>query len=241
MGNQYFKFKQFTVYQDKCGMKVTTDACLFGAWICKWLSQNSLPKSSTILDIGTGTGLLSLMVAQNNICAIDAVEIETSAFEQAKDNFQKSLWSNRLKAIHSSIQSYQSSFLYDFIFTNPPFFENDLLSTKNKKNIALHSTHLSFQELILSIDTLLSSNGSFAILLPYHRLLEFEMLTKKYFVVSKALIRQTPLHQYFRAFIVLSKTKTNKQTTEEEIIITHEDKAYTSNFINLLAPYYLRL
>lgn len=239
MGNQYFKFKQFTVNQDRCGMKVTTDACLFGAWVSRWLSQNSSSIFNS-LDIGTGTGLLSLMVAQNNSCIIDAVEIEASAFEQATNNFKESPWSNRLKVVQSSIQDFHSPCLYDFIFTNPPFFDNDLLSSKSKKNIALHSTHLSFQELIIATDNHLSPNGSFAILLPYHRLLEFEMLTKKYFVIRKALIRQTPLHQYFRAFIILSKVKI-EHVNIEEIIIADENKEYTSDFINLLSPYYLRL
>ena len=139
MANQYFQFKQFTVQQDACAMKVTTDACLFGAWVANRINGLDL-KGKHFLDIGTGTGLLSLMVAQQTDASIDAVEIETAAANQAQENFEQSPWNNKLFLHNSSIQTFIPQHKYDFIFTNPPFFFNDLKSKNHARNIALHDS-----------------------------------------------------------------------------------------------------
>ena len=149
MPNQFFKFKQFTIDQDQCAMKVCTDSCLFGAWVAEYLEQekNSL---KTILDIGTGTGLLSLMLAQKTTANIDAVEIEEAASLQASNNFLASPWNNRLQVYHAPIQLFKPIHpkSYVFIICNPPFYENNLKTDNQLKNLALHSEALSLANLI---------------------------------------------------------------------------------------------
>src|SRR5688572_30396977 len=132
MANNFFQFKQFIIYQDKCSMKVCTDACIFGAGIANIIS-NSESRISNCLDIGTGTGLLSLMIAQKTSALIDAIEIEEDAFNQAKENFSNSSWSQRLRAFHTDVKHFNSPLKYDFIISNPPFYQNDLISPLKTK------------------------------------------------------------------------------------------------------------
>lgn len=237
MANDYFKFKQFTIYQQHCAMKVTTDGCLFGAWLSNELQNTS--SNSRFLDIGTGTGLLSLMVAQQTAATIDAVEIDINAAEQAIENIAASPWCNKLQVINSAIQDYQST-VYDYIFTNPPFFDNDLKSADTKRNLALHSSALSLEDLLANITRLLASNGHFAILLPYHRVAFFEDLAgaNGYHLHKKTLVQQTPKHPYFRGMLVFGLAK--KEAIVDSIVIK-EDNNYTEAFKALLKDYYLQL
>src|SRR4051812_5902465 len=144
-------------------MKVCTDACLFGAWISEEVkSKNSKVKS--VLDIGTGTGLLSLMFAQKNLQSIiDAVEIDEAAAQQARENFEASPWKERLQIYSTSIKLFISEKKYDLIISNPPFFENDLKSDDSKRNLALHSSQLSLEELLDAITKHLKEDGLFAV------------------------------------------------------------------------------
>lgn len=157
-------------------MKVCTDACIFGAWIAKKITGNRLPLINC-LDIGTGTGLLNLMLAQKNPDLIlDAVEIEANAYEQAKENISTSPWLHRLEIFHSDIKNYVSAKKYDLIISNPPFFENELSSKEENKNIAKHDKGLTLKDLIGAIKIHLATAGYFATLLPYHRVKYFENL-----------------------------------------------------------------
>ena len=241
MPNDYFAFKQFTIQQADCAMKVTTDGCLFGAWAAKTVYDSQLPIART-LDIGTGTGLLSLMFAQKIHTQIDAVEIDAAAAMQAQANFEASPWAKRLQVYQTSIQAFSptTSHQYNFIITNPPFFEHDLKSTNAKRNIALHSAELSLETLLATIHRLLAANGQFAILLPYHRVSYFTELTTPFgFVLhQQVLVKQTPKHPYFRAMLLFGFTQTT--TLERELIIKAED-AYTEDFKILLKDYYLDL
>jgi tRNA1Val (adenine37-N6)-methyltransferase len=222
-------------------MKVCTDACLFGAWVSEIANHQSLIVNKT-LDIGAGTGLLSLMIAQKNKDAIiDAVEIDESAATQCLSNFQQSLWKERLHVHHSAIQQFNqiNSRLYNFIFTNPPFFENDLKSENEKRNIALHNDALNLEELLFAIDDLLNEDGNFAVLLPFHRTDFFEKLAskKKYFLKEKVMVKQTPKHEYFRTILLFGKEETKKNISS--IIIKNEENQYSPEFTALLESYYL--
>ena len=240
MSNNYFQFKQFLIQQDACAMKVTTDACLFGAWAAEKM-QNETDKINKVLDIGTGTGLLSLLLAQKNSTSIiDAVEIDESAAIQAQQNFKATTWEKRLQVFTTSIQRFSHSSLYDFIITNPPFFNNDLLSENDKRNLALHSKALTLEELIQAIKINLSLNGKFAILLPYHRTESFIQLAAEHFfyVEEKVMVKQTDKHDYFRSMLLFGKEIVSIKL--QEIIIKKND-TYSNEFKNLLSDYYLHL
>ncbi len=220
-------------------MKVTTDGCLFGAWAAINYQPSTI---NYILDIGCGTGLLSLMLAQKNKAIIDAVEIDEPAATQAQQNFAASPWANRLQVYNKSIQQFcqEPTKQYDFIITNPPFFNNDLKSGNAKRNMALHSSVLSLEELLIAIQKLLIPTGKFAILLPYHRLDFFVELASNagFYLHKKTVVKQTPKHPNFRAMLLLGYQA--KSTQETEIIIKMEDE-YTQDFIVLLEDYYLTL
>ena len=222
-------------------MKVYTDSCLFGAWIADWLQQNK-PQTQSILDIGCGTGLLSLMLAQKLPAAtIDAVEIESLCFEQAKTNISQSHWRERIQIHHCDINEFAPQIKYDVIISNPPFYELDLLGKNNAKNIAHHHAGLTLLTLIKAVKTFLSDDGCFALILPYHRSTEFENLAEKdrFFVNRKTSVKQTTTHSYFRTFSIFSTNKTN--SGEDEIAIKDIDDKYTDVFISLLKDYYLYL
>jgi tRNA1Val (adenine37-N6)-methyltransferase len=237
MANDWFQFKQFTVQQGSCAMKVTTDACLFGAWAANCIKHH---QHNSILDIGTGTGLLSLMLAQQSSATITAVEIDTNAAIQTAENFNASPWAERLKVQQLPIQEFSANTLFDIIISNPPFFDNDLKSQQTERNLALHSTALDFEDLIQSIDQHLSPIGRVFVLIPYHRADVFEKLaaTKGLIVNRATTVQQTPTHDYFRQMLELSRIV---QDRIEDHVIIKSDNQYTPKFIDLLKDYYLFL
>jgi tRNA1Val (adenine37-N6)-methyltransferase len=237
MSNSFFKFKQFTIQQDKCAMKVCTDSCILGAWFAQKRLDDSL-----ILDIGSGTGLLMMMLAQKNNATIHGIEMDSSASNQSKENINETKWRNRLTTFCGDIRSHPFSGQYNFIITNPPFFENDLSSPSNEKNIAKHSHGLTLEELIITINKNLEPTGSFGILLPYHRTAYFENLAlqNNFFVKGKLLIKQTSAHDYFRGIIHFSRCEENNISIQE-LIIKDENKNYTKEFTELMKDYYLYL
>ena len=239
MSNSYFKFKQFTINQDKSAMKVCTDACLFGAWTADKI-ESEIPASKDILDIGTGTGLLSLMLAQKTKAHIYAVEIDLSAAEQAEENFKASHWKDRLTLINSDIKSAPFSKTFDVIISNPPFFENDLISADSQRNLALHSHGLTLQNLGTICSKLLSTNGNLFFLLPYHRNDYFQQIAESnsFFVKEKVLIRQTEKHAPFRSMLWLTQIVSATKQTE---IIIKQNGQYSTAFTELLKDYYLYL
>jgi tRNA1Val (adenine37-N6)-methyltransferase len=238
MANTYFKFKQFTVNQDKCAMKVCTDACLFGAT----LPPNPLKGEFTVLDVGTGTGLLSLMLAQKNATAIiDAIEIETEAATQAKENVAASPWANQIHVFNEDILKFNQGKKYNYILSNPPFFEDDLQSPDEAKNNAKHNHSLNLLQLLHVIESHLAPTGFFAVLLPYHRVDYFIENANRsgFYLTRKILVKQSPRHHFFRG-ILFFETKA-KETEYAEIIIKDAEHNYTPEFIELLKDYYLFL
>ncbi len=238
MGNNFFRFKQFTVQQEKSAMKVCTDSCLFGSL---------LPGNAHIhhvLDIGAGTGLLSLMYAQKNTHSkIDAVEIYADAALEAQQNFSKSIFADRLKIFQADIAAFakETNKRYDLIISNPPFYERDLKSGNSSKDIAHHSEALSLQSLCLIIEDLLSEKGTACLLLPYHRQEESKklFLQQRLFCVKEISVKQTVNHQPFRVVQFFSRENTNNEN--KEITIKDEKNEYTEEFVWLLKDYYLYL
>ena len=235
--NSFFRFKQFTVHQDKCAMKVCTDACVLGAWV-------NIAEAERILDIGAGTGLLSLMAAQRNTHAeIDAVELDSDAFGQAAENIANSPFSERINVINSAIQDFQPSYQYDCTITNPPFFQSDLLSPDLKKNNAHHATSLSFDELLTSIDRLLTENGHFYILLPTDEAEVFltKSLLAGWILVAKLLLHHDKNKKPFRQLMAFRR----KQITESQIIVEDmyiydaHSSLHSSHFKALMKDFYM--
>lgn len=239
MANIFFKFKQFTVHQEHCAMKVCTDACLFGA-----INANEIIEYKNALDIGTGTGLLSLMYAQKHYdCKIDAIEIDEMANKQGIENSKGSLFKHQISFHFDDIRSYSKTSLkkYGLIFSNPPFYANDLKSNDDKRNIAMHGSLLSYTELFKIASNLLDDDGKFFILIPFT--LEEKVLETAekniLFIIQMIRVKQTTSHNYFRSIICFSKTKL--ECKYSEISIKDETNNYTPEFKLLLKDYYLHL
>jgi tRNA1Val (adenine37-N6)-methyltransferase len=236
VANNYFQFKQFTIHQEHCAMKVCTDACVFGAFVAKLIIERQL-KADNILDIGSGTGLLSLMAAQKITATIDAIEIDATACQQAKSNFEQSPWKGQLNIIHSDALLFNSEKKYDCIIANPPFFEGDLKSGDTKKNAAKHDTKLTLEQLLMIVERHLSPHGCFAVLLPFHRVSFFIEIAcaSNYFLNEQLLIQHTSEHPFFRGILFFSRNETT--IISNELIIKNESGNYTLEFIGLLQDY----
>ena len=243
MPNSYFQFKQFTIHQDRCAMKVTTDACLFGAWVAQEVESEKLKVESAI-DIGTGTGLLALMLAQKNPeMKIDAIEIDKDAAEQANVNVRSSPWKEHINILQADVKEFSFEKEFDLIISNPPFYENEIRSATDSKNVAHHSENLTLKELLVIIKDNLSKTGSFFLLLPYKRNEEIKKLLKDHelSILKILFIRQSVKHDYFRVFIKGSLNAEEKETEFDELSIWDDKQQYTNEFVILLKDYYLHL
>jgi tRNA1Val (adenine37-N6)-methyltransferase len=221
-------------------MKVCTDSCLFGAYLSDKIEQKII-QPKRILDIGSGTGLLSLMIAQKSKAIIDAVEIDADSFTQTKKNFLESPWNKQLQAFYADVKSWNASIKYDLIISNPPFFENDLKSENKNKNLAKHHDGLTLKELLQSIKNNLEANGNFAVLLPFHRAEYFKIISQEnnFYLKDKLLIKQTQSHSYFREILFFGSKPS--QTISKELVIKNDTENYTEDFNFLLKDYYLKL
>lgn len=243
-------------------MKVCTDACIQGAFTALHVGS-----AARVLDIGAGTGLLSLMLAQGTADAagagpdvaadvdavtqnesarsarqiavnIDAIELDTAAAVQARENFAASPWKDRLQLIEADIRHYHPPTQYPFIITNPPFFENDLKSPDHQRNAAMHAVSLHYEALLEAIRRLLTPDGRFSVLLPYEGFQRFRKLAADFVLQELLEIRQTPAHGYFRVVGIFGKSG---ELHREELTIYDDQRQYTPAFIQLLKPYYLYL
>lgn len=216
-------------------MKVCTDSCIFGAWVAEKLKQSH---NKRLLDIGTGTGLLSMMIAQKCEAQIDALEIDESAYKQSKENFRASPWSNKLHALHEDAKDHKAP-RYDVIISNPPFYEKSLRSSGSGRNLAMHGDELTFTQLHEVTDRLLKNDGDLFILIPYDRLQYFdEIFSENYFIAEQLIIRQTESHAPFRMCLHLRFSET--EMIKKEMTIK-TDGHYSEEFISLLKDYYLNL
>lgn len=159
MGRPYFQFKQFTVFHDHCAMKVGTDGVLLGAW-------SDVEGTTSVLDIGTGTGLVALMTAQRSQAMITGIDIDADAIEQACENGKRSPWSNRLLFVQADVQAYWPEKHFDAVVCNPPFFENALLSPDKKRAQARHTASLPLERLADVSARLLADDGKLNVILP---------------------------------------------------------------------------
>jgi tRNA1Val (adenine37-N6)-methyltransferase len=236
--NSHFQFKQFTIQQDQCAMKVCTDACVLGAW-------TNVDNADRILDVGTGTGLLSLMIAQRNTyAAIDAVEIEAEAFFQAGENVHKSPFKGRIQLYHEAIQDFESEHQYDLIVTNPPFFQSDLRSPAQKVNQAHHAETLDFSELLHAIKRLLKPEGRFSVLLPVEEGAQFKALANEqdWQLKREMTLFHKPDKKPLRTLIEFQNQSSPVQEVLTETLNIYEADGvtYDPKFRKLLKDFYLK-
>ncbi len=240
MPNDYFKFKQFLIKQDRCAMKVCTDSCLFGAWI-PTLGKHAM------LDIGTGTGLLSLMIAQRSTARIDALEIDPQARQQALENVKNSPWSSQVRVLEGDFKEFfqkQTRETYDLIVCNPPFYEKHLKTADHRVNIARHSEHLQAETLMEGSAKLLKEEGELFLLLPAQGAERYSAIGKATGIVLAEMmeVRNRAEGKTFRWMLRLKKTKEKIVCVQKgHLVIRESDRKYSPEFIKYLAPYYLAL
>lgn len=238
MPNPYFQFKQFTIYQDRCAMKVGTDGVLLGAWV-------EVEQATTILDIGTGTGLIALMLAQRSKAKIDAIETEAEAKGQAQENVQRSLWKNRIQVFHSSLQKYQadSSAQYDLLVSNPPFFANSLKAAHDARSMARHNDSLNQQNLLQASLTLLAPRGRLAVIYPVEaaQILLSQAADFGLSCQRKLWVKPKPNLPPKRLLLELIRSPKAVKSTEQTIVLEKETRHhYTPEFISLIKDFYLK-
>lgn len=233
-----FKFKQFTVHQDRCAMKVGTDGVLLGAWTSLAKPPNS------ILDIGTGTGLIALIMAQRSAAAtIDALEINEEAYVQCVDNFELSPWGDRLFCYHAGLQEFIADLedQYDLIISNPPFYSEDVASGNAARDVARQSRSLPFKELIEGVSALLSPKGVFATIIPFKEELGFIRLAAQQglYLQRVTRVKGRPSSEFKRTLLQFMFDK--KRALEDELIIEKERHVYTSEYIAITKEFYLKM
>ncbi|MBD8389730.1 tRNA1(Val) (adenine(37)-N6)-methyltransferase [Dysgonomonas sp. BGC7] len=237
MPNPFFHFKQFTVYHDRCAMKVGTDGVLLGAW-------TDISDAKTALDIGTGTGLISLMIAQRNSnITIDAIDIEIDAIAQAKDNIKNSPFATQIKCTQCSVQEFAEKYekKYDIIVSNPPFFAESLKSPDNQRSLARHDDTLSINDLLKASAKLLNNNGKLSLIYPYEykrAILDIAKLNNLF--INKATnVYPTSSSQPKRILLEISKNQTSIQ--ENSLTIEESRHIYSDEFTELVKDFYLKL
>jgi tRNA1Val (adenine37-N6)-methyltransferase len=234
MPNDYFAFKKFTIHQDNCAMKVGTDGVLLGAWV-------NTGAAESILDIGTGTGLITLMLAQRSNARIDAIDIDKSAVKQAEENVAGSPWKSRIHIIHESLQSFsKKNSKYDLLVTNPPYYSNALKAPDEKRSMARHNYKLRQSELIEGILRLLNPGGSLGIILPVpaYELFLKELQNTGLHETRKTLVIPSPGKNPLRVLAEFSFTKRIPELSAL-IIEKYGRHDYSEEYIELTKDYYL--
>ncbi|UZR93764.1 tRNA1(Val) (adenine(37)-N6)-methyltransferase [Chondrinema litorale] len=236
-----FIFKEFVVHQEKCSLKVNTDGCLLGAVTVKDLQKNKIDSTTKLLDIGTGTGVIALMLAQKFEADIDAVEIDRDSAQQAITNFEQSKWYERLNCFHNNIEDYakESTNRYEVIVCNPPFFENATKSPYVHKNLSKHNDSLPFKTLIKAVETLLTPKGKFYIILPTDEANRFIQLLPKYSLYINYQLSIKPISYKKAHRIILIISPINQQLKEDEFSIRNEDSSFSEDYSSLLRDYYI--
>lgn len=235
MNRKPFRFKQFEIFQDKTAMKVGTDGVLLGAW-------SNLETGDNILDIGAGTGLISLMLAQRfPNSRVDAIEIDYDAFLQAKENFEHSIFSERLKIKNTSLQVYSSDKKYDLIVSNPPFFTvNNSVDFDARKQARQQET-LTFAELIEKSAKLLHKEGVASFIIPYDQMDVFcEKTAQNDLKLSRIVLVKGSSSSPIKR-VLLEFSFQERIVRKEELVIERERHQYTNEYISLTKDFYLKM
>lgn len=234
-----FKFKQFSVQQEKSAMKIGTDAVLLGAW-CP--IDN---KPNSVLDIGAGTGILSLMLAQRtNAEQIDAVEIEEASYEECVENFENSPFSDRLFCYHAGLDEFvdDPEDEYDLIISNPPFYSEDFKTQNLTRDLARFQDAMPFEELVEAADLLLSDNGIFAVVIPYKEEAHFIELCAdvELFPIKVTRVKGSHTTPIVRSLLAFKRFELSVLEADELVVEINRHE-YTDDYINLTKDFYLKM
>ena len=253
MPNPYFQFKQFTVWHDKCAMKVGTDGVLLGTWVTVYPSgklvknegacNSDLYKKISVLDVGTGTGLIAMIVAQRNENSdIDAIDIDNDAFIQAIENVERSSFKDRIKVLKKSFFVYSSKKKYDLIISNPPFFTNALKCPNEKRSIARHNDSLPLKQFIEYAVAMLSENGRIALILPTQQSEELDFIIATHRLYT---IRRTDVVSieglYPKRFMIEISTKdiAAEEKKHNTLVLETKERKRTPLYRELTKDFYL--
>lgn len=232
MGNSVFRFKKFTVNQDSVGMKITADACLFATLI-------DVQETSSILDIGSGTGLLSLMLAQRNVNAhLLALEIDDHAYNLTVENFENSPWNERLSAIQIDFRTYASNKRFDLIICNPPFFKNQSKSNNEKRRLAFHQDTYSLEAYFAFCEEKLTSNGLLYLLYPTDQMEQVKKAAKEqdFHLAEVTFFKGKKDKESHCACLKLTREEV-RDLKKNELICRKDDNSYSDAYIQLLKPF----
>jgi tRNA1Val (adenine37-N6)-methyltransferase len=234
-----FQFKQFSVNQDQTAMKIGTDGVLLGAWT----PIDNNPKS--VLDIGTGTGIIALMLAQRcDAEQIDALEIDENAYEQAVENFEGSPWGDRLFCFHAGLDEFidDPEDEYDLIVSNPPFFSEDYRSANEQRDLARFQEAMPFEELVEAADLLLSENGIFSVIIPFNEEDRFIELCAEVelFPIKVTRVKGTQNTKIVRSLLAFKRYELSVLTADE-LVIEISRHEYTAEYIALTKDFYLKM
>lgn len=235
---QSFHFKQFSVAQDRCAMKIGTDGVMLGAWVC--LKNNPY----SVLDIGAGTGIIALQLAQRSSAQqIDALEIEENAYEQCVENFENSPWSDRLFCYHASLEEFVAEIddKYDLIISNPPFYSESHKTIDKRRDIARFNDVLPFGELLYGAAQLLSAKGVFALIVPRKEEEGFIRLASEVKLYPKRIcrVRGSISTEAKRSLLEFSFEKISPKIENLTIEIARHN--YTEDYKNLVRDFYLKM
>ena len=234
-----FSFKQFSLEQDRTAMKIGTDGVLLGAWTP--IEKNPY----SILDIGTGTGIIALMLAQRSTAEqIDALEIDEDAYEQATDNFENSPWNDRLFCFHAGLDEFveDPEDEYDLIVSNPPFYSEDYKSSNEQRDLARFQDAMPFEDLIEAAALLLSENGIFSVIIPFKEEEKFIDLCAEVelFPLKVTRVKGIPTSEIKRSLLAFSRNETSNFPIDE-LIIAIARHIYTPEYIALTQDFYLKM
>ena len=237
MANSFFKFKQFTVYHDKCAMKVGTDGVLLGAWCCT-------DDCKRVLDVGCGTGLISLMIAQRSYSHIDAIDIDEGACLQATENVNNSPYAEQIDVFHTSLADFAMTQHppYNLIVSNPPFFNNSLKCPNKQRSTARHADTLPLPDLIADCKKLLAPGGKLCLILPSDQSASLENIIQEnhLFLSKRTDVHPTPFAATKRILVEYA-TQPVPSPIYDSLVIEKERHQYSEEFIKLAKAYYLHL
>ena len=232
-----FQFKQFSVAHDRCAMKVGTDAVLLGAW------APVNPTTKSILDIGAGSGILALMLAQrSNANLIDGLEIDVEAYEQCVTNFEESPWADRLFCYHASLKEYtnEMDIKYDFIISNPPFYNETYTTNDKSRNTARFEAAMPFNELLKSVRKLLSKNGKFCVVVPFESEDKLVEIGKENSLFCDKILRVRGKKNSVIKRSLMAFSFEKNPVKVKEIYLERKRHVYSKDFINLTKEFYLK-